>query len=254
MSIPAFWGLETRQVAGPPLTVWTRPHEQTTRSKTKPSASDSRFLLRTSAGLGSRLVSQPSKKSVPIPYIYTILRLKSRLLRRTPSSRYSLPRLNPSQLVIADECWFGNLPVYTADRYMYAYVEIGSPDDGGLVLVLTGFGRGHEAHVSSSTPFWRSPPLNMTTLCRSWTGSVEAMERTHMFSSLSRVARRRIHKPLWRQARRDRIVNSGSVGRSHRGPLTFGCCVGGLYSRTSAIMKIIKLADHIDHTLVNVSS
>ena len=65
MSVSGFWGPETKQVTGPPLTVWTRPLELA--SKTKPSESESDFLLRRSAGLGSRLVGQPSQTFVPLP-------------------------------------------------------------------------------------------------------------------------------------------------------------------------------------------
>ena len=62
-----FWDPETKTGARPPLTVWTRPHEYA--SKTKPSASESGFLLSTSADLGSRLVDQSSQTFVPPPSI-----------------------------------------------------------------------------------------------------------------------------------------------------------------------------------------
>ena len=63
MSVSGFESPETRQVAGPPLTVWTRPSSRLARS----SGSESGFLLGTSARSGSRLVGPPSQKSVPIP-------------------------------------------------------------------------------------------------------------------------------------------------------------------------------------------
>ena len=67
MSVSGFWGPEKSQVAGSPLTIWTRPHEQV--RKTKPSASESGFLLSNSADLGSRLVGQPSQK-----YVFTAIK------------------------------------------------------------------------------------------------------------------------------------------------------------------------------------
>ena len=64
MFVLGFRGLQTLQATCPPLTVWTRHLEYT--SKTNPGANESGFLRRTSTSSGSCLVGQPSHKLVTL--------------------------------------------------------------------------------------------------------------------------------------------------------------------------------------------
>lgn len=86
------------------------------------------------------------------------------------------------------------------------YLKVASTDDDGLVLVLEGFGRGHEEHVLMLLGASAKPPSRL--------------------------------------ARCLRTLNIGSLGRSRGRPFTSDC-VRSLCSRTPSILKINDGGSHI---------